>query len=80
MEKDFVSFVKKFKKCHQCQQYINLIHTPTHELRPQVTPWPFSLWGLDIIGKIFPPSQGHSFIITTTNYFMKWRKQVPFDP
>lgn len=75
MQKDSFSFVKK---CHQCQQHNNLIHAPAQELRSQVASWPFSAWGLDLIGKISPPSsQGHTFIITATDYFTKWVEAVP---
>jgi hypothetical protein len=36
---------------------------------------PFAQWGLDVIGPINPKySKGHSYILTTTNYFTKWKK------
>lgn len=38
MEQDSFAFVNK---CPQCQQHINLIRAPVHELRSQVSPWPF---------------------------------------
>jgi hypothetical protein len=45
-----------------------------------MTPWPFSQWGLDIIGKITPTStNGHKFIIRTTEYFTKWVKAIPMN-
>lgn len=50
-----INMVAFVKRCHKCQQHINLIHSLTHELRSQVYSWPSNLWGLDIIGKIFPP-------------------------
>ena len=35
--------------------------------------WPFSTWGIDIIGKIHPiASNGHEFILMAINYFTKW--------
>ena len=37
------------------------------------SPWPFSVWGIDIIGKISPKSSsGHEFILVAIDYFMKW--------
>ena len=34
---------------------------------------PFMQWELDMIGSINPKSsQGHSFILTTIDYFTKW--------
>ena len=36
-------------------------------------PWPFSTWGMDIIGKIHPTaSNGHEFILIAIDYFTKW--------
>ncbi|XP_043693074.1 uncharacterized protein LOC122643523 [Telopea speciosissima] len=36
-------------------------------------PWPFSTWGIDIIGKVTPKaSNGHEFIFMTIDYFTKW--------
>ena len=36
-------------------------------------PWPFSEWGIDIIGKISPKSSsGHEFILVAIDYFTKW--------
>ena len=37
------------------------------------SPWPFSVWGIDIIGKIHPPSSsGDKFILVAIDYFTKW--------
>ncbi|RVW66344.1 Pol polyprotein [Vitis vinifera] len=37
------------------------------------SPWPFSVWGIDIIGKISPKSSsGHEFILVAIDYFTKW--------
>ncbi|GLJ50601.1 hypothetical protein SUGI_1078000 [Cryptomeria japonica] len=75
MEKDSYQFVKK---CKQCQIHGDLIHAPAQELQPLASPWPFCQWGLDLIGKIHPPSSnGHKFIITGTEYFTKWIEVMP---
>ncbi|RVW60990.1 Retrovirus-related Pol polyprotein from transposon 17.6 [Vitis vinifera] len=37
------------------------------------SPWPFSVWGIDIIGKVSPKSSsGHEFILVAIDYFTKW--------
>ena len=39
---------------------------------------PFQQWGLDFIGEIHPQSSAqHRWILTTTNYFMKWVEAIP---
>ena len=38
-----------------------------------MTPWPFSMWGMDVIGPITPTSSnGHYFILVAIDYFTKW--------
>lgn len=42
------------------------------------TPWSFYTWGIDLVGKIHPPSlDGHNFIIVATEYFTKWVEVIP---
>ena len=50
---------------------------PPSELHALTSPWPFSVWGIDIIGKISPKSfSAHEFILVVidyfTDYFTKW--------
>ena len=47
-------------------------------LKPISIEAPFQQWGLDFIGEIHPPSIGqHKWILTATDYFMKWIEVVP---
>ena len=47
------------------------------KLRALTSPWPFFVWGIDIIGKISPKSSsGHEFILVAINYFTKWVEAV----
>ena len=37
------------------------------------SPWPFSMWGIDMIKMIEPKaSNGHCFILVAIDYFTKW--------
>ncbi|XP_077232518.1 uncharacterized protein LOC143869845 [Tasmannia lanceolata] len=47
---------------------------PTHEeLHSLTLPWSFSVWGIDIIGKVFSKSSsGHEYILVAIDYFTKW--------
>ena len=31
---------------------------------------------MDLIGKIYPTSKGHNFILVATDYFTKWMEAV----
>ena len=52
MEIDCCQFVQR---CPECQIHGDLIHVPPSELHALTSPWPFSVWGIDIIWR--PP--GH---------------------
>ena len=69
METDCVDFVKS---CYECQTYANLNHVPSSELYSTTSPWPFSVWGIDVIGRIAPKAlKGHEYIIVAIDYFTK---------
>lgn len=66
-----------FRKCLPCQQHANLVHAPAQDLQPIAPPWPFSCWGLDLVGIITPlSSDGHKWIIIATEYFTKWVEEI----
>ncbi|RVW11728.1 Retrovirus-related Pol polyprotein from transposon 17.6 [Vitis vinifera] len=70
METDCCRFVQR---CPECQTHGDLIHAPPSELHALTSPWPFSVWGIDIIGKVSPKSSsGHEFILIAIDYFTKW--------
>ncbi|KAI5387005.1 hypothetical protein KIW84_073234 [Lathyrus oleraceus] len=70
MESDCCKFVKK---CHKCQIYADKIHVPLTLLNVISSPWPFSIWGINMIGMIEPKaSNGHRFILVAIDYFTKW--------
>ena len=50
----------------------------THDIT-YYDPWPFSTWGIDIIGKIHPTAtNGHEFILIAIDYFTKWVKVASY--
>ena len=70
METDCCQFVQR---CIECQMHEDLIHVPPSELHALTSPWPFPIWGIDIIRKISPKSSsGHEFILVASDYFTKW--------
>ena len=70
LENDCINYVRK---CHKCQIYADKIHVPPTSLNVMVSPWPFSMWGMDVIGPITPKaSNGYRFIFVVIDYFTKW--------
>ena len=48
-------------------------------LNVMVSSWPFSMWGIDMIGPITPKaSNGHRFIFVIIDYFTKWVEAVSY--
>ena len=67
------------QRCPECQMHGNLIHMPPSELHALTLPWSFSVWCIDIIGKIMPKSSsGHEFILVSIDYFTKWVKATSY--
>ncbi|XP_059658641.1 uncharacterized protein LOC132304963 [Cornus florida] len=70
MRKDCIDYSKG---CQACQRHGPIQNVPAKELQPIIKLWPFRGWGLDLIGKINPPSsEGHHWVIVATDYFTKW--------
>ncbi|XP_065619262.1 uncharacterized protein LOC136063187 [Quercus suber] len=69
MQKEAHEYVKK---CNQCQRFAPNIHQPGGTLNPLSSPWPFTQWGLDIVGP-FPKAAGNGkCLLVGTDYFTKW--------
>ena len=76
METDCCQFVQR---CPECQMHRDLIHVPPSELHALTSPWPFSVWGIDIIGKISPKSpNGNEYILVAIDYFIKWMEVASY--
>ena len=70
LENDYIRYVRK---CHNCQIYADKIHVPPTTLNVMVSPWPFSMWGMDVIKPITPKAlNDHRFIFMVIDYFTKW--------
>ncbi|XP_070054760.1 uncharacterized protein [Nicotiana tomentosiformis] len=69
METDCIKYVQKY---HQCQIHADMIRVPPNELNATSAPWPFSAWGMGVIGPIEPAaSNGHKVILVAIDYFTK---------
>jgi hypothetical protein len=74
MQKDALAYGKK---CDKCQRFSPRINQPATELHPFTSPWPFALWGLDIVGPFPLASGGRKFLLVATDYFTKWVEAEP---
>ncbi|KAK8956547.1 hypothetical protein KSP39_PZI001112 [Platanthera zijinensis] len=54
MKKDFEAYARK---CVQCKKFAPLQHQAAQSLKSITTPWPFAIWGMDLVGP-FPMAIG----------------------
>ena len=74
----FADVYKTFKSCHECQIFEGRKKLQPLPLKPIEVSAPFQQWGLDFIGEIHPASSTqHRWILTATDYFMKWIEAIP---
>lgn len=67
------------RKCHKCQMFADNVNAPPLPLNVLAAPWPFSMWGIDVIGAIEPKAvNGHRFILVVIDYFTKWVEATSF--
>ncbi|XP_017225028.1 uncharacterized protein LOC108201246 [Daucus carota subsp. sativus] len=60
------------KHCHPCQLYGPMNHRASVSFTPSVSPCPFFMWGMDIVGPL-PKALGQKqFIIVAVDYHTKW--------
>jgi hypothetical protein len=70
MKKDCLDHVRK---CHKFQIHGDKINTPPTLLFNMISPWPFDIWGFNVIGLInLKAINGHRFILVVIDYFTKW--------
>ncbi|KAI5351002.1 hypothetical protein L3X38_003893 [Prunus dulcis] len=60
------------QKCDKCQRFANIPQLPAEPLTAMVSPWPFTQWGLDLIGPM-PEGKGQvKYAVVAVDYFTKW--------
>jgi hypothetical protein len=69
---------KYYKGCQAYQRFRKIKMVPASVMNPIIKPWPFRGRGMDMIGKINPPSsKGHQYILAIMDYFTKWVEAIP---
>lgn len=58
LQKDASDFVRR---CDRCQRNANIQRRPSTPLTSISVPWPFSQWGIDILGSFFLPPGRENF-------------------
>ncbi|XP_056690068.1 uncharacterized protein [Spinacia oleracea] len=69
LREDALAMVQKSDKC---QRFAHLIHRPTHPLTPIMSPIPFAMWGMDLLGPYTAAPGSRRYVIVAVDYFTKW--------
>ncbi|XP_074336805.1 uncharacterized protein LOC141673978 [Apium graveolens] len=73
MKEDATNFVRA---CDRCQRFANYSSMLATLLTPMVSPWPFSMWGVDLIGEL-PKAKGDvKYAVVAVDYFTKWAEAM----
>ena len=64
--------VELVTKCEACQFHSKKIHLPAQALQTIPLSWPFSVWGLDILGPFPRAIWGFEFLFVAMDKFTKW--------
>ncbi|KAM1379557.1 hypothetical protein ACFX2I_021421 [Malus domestica] len=63
--------------CDKCQRYAIIPHSLPEPLTPMISLWPFTQWGLDVIGPM-PVGKGNvRYAIVAVDNFTKWAEVEP---
>ncbi|XP_020222088.1 uncharacterized protein LOC109804668 [Cajanus cajan] len=74
LKDDCIKFVKR---CVSCQRHDNLIHASAEELHGISSPWPFAMWGMDILGP-FPIAKGQCKFLLVAVDACQMKQSVQF--
>src|SRR3989337_1798242 len=64
-------------RCEACQFHSKNIHQPAQALQTIPLSWPFSVWGLDILGPFPHATGGFEFLFVAIDKFTKWPEEEP---
>ncbi|KAK0595586.1 hypothetical protein LWI29_008081 [Acer saccharum] len=64
-------------RCKACQKIANNIRQPPELLQSITSPWPFAMWGIDLIGPMPTATGGAKHAIVAVDYFTKWVEVEP---
>ena len=64
-------------KCDKCQKHAPIPRIAATPLISISSPWPFSQWGIDIVGPFLDTLGKIKFLVVAVDYFSKWVEAQP---
>ena len=59
------------RKCDKCKRFSNIPRLYLEKLTSMISPWPFTVWGIDLIGPLPIARPAFKYAIVTFDYFTK---------
>ena len=69
--------IRHAQRCKQCQQHADWHKAPPKELRSIYSPWPFHMWGIDILRPFPLAIRKMKYLVVAIEYFTKWIEAEP---
>ena len=66
------------KKCDRCKRLAPILKSLVQDMISISSPWPFSQWGIDIVGPLPTASSQKKLLLVATDYFSKWVEAKSF--
>ena len=65
------------RRCDKCQRFSSYNKSHPETLNSMISPWPFAVWGIDII-EALPIEKGSvKYAVVAFDYFTKWVEAEP---
>ena len=68
MKADYMEFARK---CDKCQRFSPNFKANLEELTTMTSPWPFAVWGIDLIGQLLKGRGSVQYAMVAVDYFTK---------
>ena len=65
------------RACNGCQRFRKQKHTPSAALKTIPITWPFTVWGLDMVGPFKTARIGMTHLLVVVDKFTKWIEAKP---
>ena len=60
------------RKCDNCQKHANYSKVSPNEIHMLPSVWPFTRWGIDIVGPLPTAPGSYKYAVVAVEYFSKW--------
>ena len=61
-----------YKEMLQCQRFPSIPRSHPEKLTSMTSPWPFAVWGIDLIGPMPTARPTFKYAVVVVDYFTKW--------